>query len=773
MKLGATGRTTRGWLVAACLGPLALGGCNEGSGDGGDEPPGLGSDSGDPDDPGDSGGPGSAPLSGPDECVDTRSYFEEMVWRPVLQTKCYACHSQNGAARDTDFVLRGGEDPGYLEANYNTLLNISRLEVGGESLVLLKPTEGVQHGGGKQLDPTSSEYDALAEIVARFDAPAHCVDDKDIEAYFEGIVNADPQETLRKATFLLASRMPTPGEYDQVEDGGVEVLDELVDALTHEDAFYDRLAEIYNDQLHTDAYLLENGALALVDPERFPNGTAAVPGPDQMAWANEAIAREPLNLIEYVVRNDRPFTEVLTADYTIVTPYSARVYGIGMELFANPDDPNELAPYTFEDAPQSGIMTSVAYLNRYPNTPTNRNRHRSRMVFDHFLGEDVERLAARPIEIDSVQATNPTLFDNSCRVCHEYIDPLAGSFTNWSDEGFYRPRADGWYADMVPPGFGNDDIPNEEMDGAVPWLAQQIVDDPRFSLSVVYTMYSGLTGAKPLVEPSDPESPDYVQQIRAFEAQDWTFQGIANRFENSNYDLRVVVRELVKTPWFRAVSIEGEMNEAREAELQAMGSSRVLPPEALDRKIVAALGFQWMRDGAPALTDGENYHYFFGGTDSKYVTSRLDQVNGVMANIVQRMANEMACQATAWDFARPANVRLLFPHVELNAMPADNEEAIRNNIKYLHKHLLGEVLEDDDFELERTYRLFEAVLELGQREMGTEEYPVALPGMCQALVDRQTGEALTSPVTDDPNYTVRAWMAVVSYMLGDYRFIYE
>ena len=39
-----------------------------------------------------------------------------------------------------------------------------------------------------------------------------------------------------------------------------------------------------------------------------------------------------MKLIEHIVRNDRPFTEIVTADYIMVTPYTARGYGIFEEL---------------------------------------------------------------------------------------------------------------------------------------------------------------------------------------------------------------------------------------------------------------------------------------------------------------------------------------------------------------------------------------------------------------------------------------------------------
>ena len=39
----------------------------------------------------------------------------------------------------------------------------------------------------------------------------------------------------------------------------------------------------------------------------------------------EAMRREPLELVAHIVRNDRPFTEIVTADYIMVSPYFARI----------------------------------------------------------------------------------------------------------------------------------------------------------------------------------------------------------------------------------------------------------------------------------------------------------------------------------------------------------------------------------------------------------------------------------------------------------------
>ena len=104
----------------------------------------------------------------------------------------------------------------------------------------------------------------------------------------------------------------------------------------------------------------------------------------------EGLLREPLELICYIVRNDRPFTEIVTADYTMVSPYTSRGYGVFEELkeqFQNPEDPYEFIAARIPALqsrngrqkqesksglyPHSGLLSSFQYLKRYPTTETN------------------------------------------------------------------------------------------------------------------------------------------------------------------------------------------------------------------------------------------------------------------------------------------------------------------------------------------------------------------------------------------------------------------
>jgi len=729
---------------------------------------------------------GGAPeLDGPEPCVDIDDFFREQVWAPILKEKCYACHNISGAAKDSDLVLQGTDYPGYLDANLQTLQNLSRLEIDGTSLILLKPTMTVEHGGGAQLTIDSAEYDALVEFVERAEAPVHCVDDGDIRAFYADVSLLDELETTRKAVFLLSARLPTEIEIAVVEAAGWEGLDEVLEQVMHEEAFYDRLIEIYNDMMHTDAFMIGDDAVDTVDMERFPNARwfDLLPEDDVGAarnQTNDAIAREPLMLIDWIVRHDEPFTNILTANYTLANPWSARSYDISLDQFVNPNDSNEWVPIQFPNGfPHAGLLTTSVFLSRYPTTDTNRNRARSRVVYDFFLATDVLRLAVRPIDITSIDDFNPTLYNANCSVCHDNVDPLAGAFQGFDDTGRYKPGTTGWFADMRPPGLGDTQIPFDQSNRALQWLAPELVRDRRFAVAVVHTMFTGLTGQQPLDEPIDESAADYIQRIRAYEAQDHTFGKIADDFVASNWEIRTVIKALVQTEWFRARGTDVPLSDERTSELVDMGTARVLSPELLHRRIIATTGIPWRKGGTSVLLSADYYKFFYGGIDSASVTQRLTEMNGVMANIAERMSNEVACLVTAYDFGKPANDRLLIPLVERTDVPGTPaaNAAIRANAVHLHEQLLGESLEYDDPEIDRTVALFEALWLDGRARMAdlTEPLPTTIAASCQAMVHPTTGEALPTEeqVTEDPDYTVRAWMGVITYLLGDYRFLYE
>ncbi len=731
------------------------------------------------------------------DCVSNEQFFQEEVYVTTLATKCASCHNSNGAAKDTSFILRGSEwGPDYLEQNLKVFEQMAKLEYDGRPWILAKPTNEIEHGGAVQFETGSEEYEAFAEMVNRVNDPVVCDDVDPAEEFFDGVVLLDEVATLRKASLALVGRLPTLEEEQRVRDESFEGLDAVLDQMMTEQAFLDRIIEIYNDSFLTDRYYPGTEALNLLSGLEGTDEQAVYPDVfwfDEItdeeernaaeAFSNRGVARESLQLVAHVIRNDLPYTEILTADYTMVNPFSARSYGVSPSFATG--DYNEFVSAQIPGIPHAGVLTNTVFMMRFPTTATNRNRHRARKVFEFFLATDVLRLGERAIDA-TPDIVNPTANDPNCTVCHQVIDPIAGTLQNWTEMGYYTPPVEGWYPEMVPAGFGDAVMPPTEVNRATQWLAEQLIADPRFAIAPIHMLFTGLSGQEPLREPSDPTSETYLQSIRAFDVQAGIFQEIANQFVEDNYNIKTVVKEIIKSPYYRAANA-GELTPEREAELADVGTGRLLTPEQLHRKIEAMTGQPWRNNGNDLLLEFDEYRIFYGGIDSNDVTERITDPNGIMANVASRMGNEMACWTVAGDFAKDPSDRKMFPFVELGFEPEDENgfevsgasSAIRANIQYLHQRLLGEFVELRSPEVDATYDLFLQVWKDGQAFTGLpiEEggYPTALPGACQATADFWTGMPLPEErqITDDPSYTIRAWMAVTSYLLSDYRFLHE
>lgn len=730
---------------------------------------------------------GDGTTGDPVDCYSTRDFFADKVWAPLMSNNCAMCHEPTGVAAEkgAKFRLLTAVYPGFIEANLENIKSLAGYEYEGIPLLLAKPTGAVDHGGGLQLQEDSELYDNLAELIVQLEDPVECAPTPPAAA-FPDVEMLTPTQTLRKAALHLLGRLPTADEIAAVDSGGEPALIAALDAYMTENAFYDRLADIYNDVFFTDTYLTRNGVQTL------NSGTPDYPNilkyfdkvnplpPDQLARINRAVSREPLYLVQYIVRNNLPFTDVLLAPYTVFTPDSAWLYGVPAR-FKDPNDPNELQPGVLKpmrngkelEIPHSGVLTSPMWLNRFPTTPTNRNRHRARKVYDQFLATDVLALASQAIDPSAGSAfANPTRDAAECAKCHRVIDPIAGGFQMFdknNQEFLLDPPV--WYPEMFAPGYGNELMPTEEFKTGVKWLAERVAKDPRFSLATTYTIFRALTGQKPLPYPTDTQNPNYKQLINAWEIQDEMLRAISSEFTAANYDLKLIIREVIMGPYFRGTNLSKEPTAERRAELLAVGTGRLSTPELLTRKVQAITGVRWGGTGTDLLL-GE-YKILYGGIDSFDVTLRLSDINQVMASVATRMAVEVSCSATAFDFTKPVEERLLFPLVTPADTPMSNEAAIRANIVHLHERVLGETLAPDDPEVEATLKLY-----LDTWDAGT-----------QAIIDKTEGNGLNCPAVKDPTtnmdlpvdrqlkndelYTIRAWQAVVIYLLSDYKFLYE
>lgn len=765
---------------------------------------------------------GCSSDDGDGACVSDQLYFAQKVWAPVLAVKCVGCHNPQGQAKDSGMVLRSSTEAGFLDSNYEILKAASTLEQDGVSQLLAMPTGGTasrKHPGGVVVEQGSDDYAALEELVGRFKEPSSC--ETNLNAVFAGVQLATPTETLRKASLSLVGRLPTDAEVAAVEKGGIEALDPVLDKMMTETAFYTRLKEIYNDIFLTDRYIENEDAVNLLNDvdyysPKWYNETSFYTDSTLIEkygarnfddlynklryWTNYGVAREPLELIAHVVRENRPFTEILTARYIMVNPFSAQAYKIPNATFKSAADPTEfveakiplVADPAYPEFPHSGILTSPMFLNRYPTTDTNRNRARARRVYEFFLGTDILKTAEQPIDQTIITEVNPTMNAAQCTVCHSVIDPMAGAFRQFDDRARYNPMI-APLDDMRPPGFAAEKVPYEKLPQALQWIGPRVGADPRFALSAVYTIFTGMTGQPPPIAPSDRSSPDFDKEFEAYLAIYSEFSKIAHDFTESGFDLKVVFKKIIRSPYYRAKNSQ-PLTDSQKSKLSSLGMGRFLTPEQLHRKIWAITGYPWRprayEDGGWSndyLMIRDQYRMLYGGIDSNDVVKRVTSPNGIMANIAERMGNEMACRVVPRDFWKPSEERVLFPHVELTYEPEDKngyvvDEAvasIKKNIQYLHERILGEKLPDGHPEIERTYQLFLETYREGVKGMGDPaqdgKYPESLDWACQVQNDFWTRVELPDEdkLTQDPNYVMRSWMAVTTYLLSDYQFLYE
>jgi len=706
-------------------------------------------------------------------CSTSALFFQQRVW-PLINNICMECHVKDQVSSGLNFV--DATVPDFLDQNYIAMRNSAvLLDNNNESVFLNKISNKYNdHGGDSVLAVSSIDYQIFSSMIDRFGL---CEQINISPSDFK-LLSATQQ--LRKTTLALTARLPTVNELatvnsvtsqPQVEEQMVAIIENLF----AEKAFYNRLKEIYNDLILTDAFKDNAAGLGLplndFDNRNYFGTTELMQqgynGTDSnllRQFASYGISQAPLELVAYVVKNNLPFTEILTADYVMVNPYSATIFNaqvVGQSNFNFTYGANWLF-YDYEQffpvklidnknrsIPHAGILTTIPFLSRYPSSSTSLNRKRARYVFEYFLDTDIEGLASRGgLDLSNVIGTFPTLQDPQCKECHDVLDPVAGLFKNWNVNGRFLGNNLNWLhtrqpPEMLPPGFNNslaDALPESTSGTALRWLGIKISNDNRFVSSTVKTIFEGFTGIDLVNDPI-------------------YFQSLKTLFITSNFNLKVLIKDIITSPYFIA---DNSLTQDLTGHFSDVGTAMLLTPEQLDRKINAVFhGAKWVSPSKRNLLSSDSYLTLYGGIDSIAITKRTTQPTSIISGIQSRIANQLSCELVPLDFKQFISQRHLFPYVQLTTVPdgSINTARIKQNIQHLFSHILGRELLVSDLEVDRAYNLFAAVMDMVNESSIAQE--------CQ-------GDLLsTDPIVIDSTHTVRAWTAVVNYMLRDFYFFYE
>ena len=584
-------------------------------------------------------------------------------------------------------------------------------------------------------------------------------------------------------------------------------------------------------------------------------------------WMLYGAVEEPLELIARTIQERRPFTEIVTSQDIMMNYYTSMAYfgtadpaenefvadmdGVPMHprlmngpshvvydvqmpdhrvfkpyrtvrrtYFGSPPppaldmataNPRVMTYQTREDFPRAGILSSAAFMKRFPGSNLNLQRHRAWQTMRLLLDYDILLNQGDRLSIADVEDPNggATISNGDCASCHSILDPVAGLFRDFGPSGnsFSETHADNsWSTDIHPPGTGglgpdeNAGLHNRDADGpALPYLGQLIASDPRFPSAMVRYAWKQVIGDAPIGAASDLHGADFDARTTLILSQERYIQSLVTGFVRQNYNLMWVYRQLFTSTWYRAKSLN-QVNQLSDEVYEGIGRFGTMTPEGYFRRIEAVLGEPWplnvlatenrvsgteerLKRAFFTRTDSETLNFdlkfgmlddsfaaFFGGIDFQNNLTRARQMNSIMTLVSRRVANEFSCLAVYADLRRDVEDRLIFKSVTTpldseDAMPAAEVQAV---LVDLFQHFLGEALAIDDDEIRHAYDLWVAV----------KDSVVNDPDRAGRFVTPHCvihgSEARGEPdqiFYEDSYGRVQAWMAIVTYLMTQPEFI--
>jgi len=451
---------------------------------------------------------------------------------------------------------------------------------------------------------------------------------------------------LRRISLDLIGTLPEESDLNAVE-ADLAALDPIIERYL-EDAprLESRLVAILGETWHTqvDAFLfqyLEYPSLRLDPAIEFPFERSA--------------GEEPLRLMAHIGARDLPWTNILTANFTVANELLESIW----PLERRGDGPAwTLAQYT-DGRPAAGVLATNGMWLRYYSSRTNQNRGRAAAISRLLICED---FLTRPVSfadfpvLADVDGTEKAIKEEPyCVGCHSAIDPIAATlFGFWAIDTQNGTETTWYHAErelmgpeilqVEPHWFG---IPVR----GLAELSHQIAADPRFRSCTAQTMARGLWR-------------------RPIELADFdVLAGLRQDFEAGDLRLRVLIHAVLQTEAYQA----GQMTaEATEEEVEQARMAHLLMPDQLHSAVKELTGFSWWYNGFDQMAnDTYGFRIMAGGVNGYHVTQPQADPSVTHAIVVQRLAEAGADAVVSHDLIHGAEPRRLFEGLSLEDRPGD------------------------------------------------------------------------------------------------------
>jgi hypothetical protein len=585
-------------------------------------------------------------------------FFTAQVMGRVLVPVCAACHVAGGAAAATNFRVTPN-DPIATQTSVDGEIDTAHPD---ESRILQKPLNLIPHGGGQQLANGSPEIGILQQWVQLVSSNQQC-------AGGAGDVALTPlgaDDLLLRASMDLRGKRPALTELDQV-DTDPSAYATLVDQYLQSPEFLQRVKDTFDDAL-------------LVDREDDR---------DEALDKTHAIYGEALELIAYIVKNDRPFTEIGTADYTVAN-----------QLFQS--DPNRMPfpmdPVTGPDwqqthytdgRPHAGLLSTSAFYEVWSTNDTNKNRRRANrwsIVFHCYNFLDTPVDVTRNVDNNDPNAVlNAVTTRPDCKACHDRLDPMASFIFPMDNAGldgdagptdFFSGDPERWRtANRRPPAVYG--VPGTDIRD----MGRLLTSNPKFAQCQTNRAFH-------MLFLRDPTS----------NAELSTAADIASKWStDDNYNFRSLVRRWMLSDVYKGRPTDNDAAWVRRTS-----------PERMELAVQDLTGFIWTRPPednednndpnsdpprtapVPLLTtEKEGFNIILGGIDGVSVSARSYSLNASVAMVQRKVAALAADSVLRNDLALPDGQRLLLNGVTGTENPTTDEAALRTRIAGLERRFYG------------------------------------------------------------------------------------
>ncbi|NCG20025.1 MAG: DUF1588 domain-containing protein [Rhodobacterales bacterium] len=533
-------------------------------------------------------------------------------------------------------------------------------------------------------------------------------------------------DRLLRVSMAVRGIRPSVADLDRVHDDP-RAIDDLVDTYLASYEFGETVrdlhAELYLVRADTTFQLPVQGVLEDLEYDQID--------------LHESTVEAPLRLVEDVIMNDRPYTEIVTGQYAYADRVVSEIYGLPYDA----DGETWQKTVWTDGRPHAGVLSDSEMWRRHVSNAQNFHRGRANFVSNTFLCEDI---ADRDVVVlggvdlsDPAEVADAVMSQESCTGCHQVIDPIAAVFWGYKEQlgrgaineayrvgcewdwskgepprGSYR--IDHWCYPLRfyvvsdenlwdewglrPPGLFGEPARN------MTELGELIARDNRFAQCTARTFYGYLGQMERMAVPFDVAS-DYQTTLT-----------------QNDFNIKAMVREMVMSEEFATIRVLQDPK----AEVFYPGM-QVIRPEQYSRTLFDLTGFRWLanQDQSGCAAGGNNcwlsvdllntdlygFRSMQGGVDGYTVTSPIHTPTPTKALAMGMASDEAAGFVVEFDFSMPVTERHLLQLVEPET---SDEAAIRSQLVWLHKRILGEFVGVDSQSVNLSYGLWETVYDREQ-----------------------------------------------------------